>query len=185
MSGAYPPPPAFYHPPASRPPSAGTAETLVLVALILQLIGAAVLYIALTFLFGVAAFHPFPFAWLAVSAAVIVGVVGFLFLYCAYEFSYARIRRGEYQAAQAPTLVIGILSLFLGIIPGILYIIGYVKLGDAVREQQTASMPYSPGYGFPTPQAPMAPQVACRGCGRVQFAGQFAFCPHCGQKLGP
>jgi hypothetical protein len=183
MSAAYPTSPSSFQTPSIRPASAGSAETLVLVALILQVIGAAVLIGAILFLFGFAAFHPFPFAGLVVLLAAIVGGVALLFLYFAYEYSYRRIQRGDYAGAQAPTLVIGILSLFLGIIPGILYLVGYVKLSDAIREQQTPPFTHGPAYGFPPAAAPSVSQIACRGCGRVYPVGQFAFCPNCGQKM--
>lgn len=184
MSAAYPTPPVPFRTPTVRPASARTAETLVLVALILQLIGAVILIGALLFLFGFAAFHPFRFAWLAVLIGTVVGGVALLFLYFAYEYSYLRIQRGDYAAAQAPTLVIGILSIFLGVIPGILYLVGYAKLADAIREEQTPPWNYGPAFGSPPATAPSLAQTACRGCGRVYFVGQFPFCPNCGQKLG-
>jgi hypothetical protein len=184
MSAAYPTPPVALPTPHFRPASAGSAETLVLVALILQVIGAVVLIGAILLLFGYAAFHPFAFAWLVVLIAAMVGGVALLFLYFAYEYSYRRIQYGDYAGAQAPTLVIGILSLFLGIIPGILYLVGYVKLSDAIREQQMPPVTYGPAPGFAPSVAPAVPQIACRGCGRVYPIGQFPFCPNCGQKIG-
>jgi hypothetical protein len=184
MAAAYPTPPSPYQTPHLRPASAGSAETLVLVALILQVIGAVFLIGAILFLFGFAAFHPFAFAWLVVLIAAIVGGVALLFLYFAYEYSYLRIQHGDYAGAQAPTLVIGILSLFLGVIPGILYLVGYVKLADAIREQQATPFPYGPAYGLPSVAVPSVSHVACRGCGRVYVVGQFPFCPNCGQKMG-
>lgn len=184
MSAAYSAPPAPFQTPRLRPASAGSAETLVLVALILQVIGAVLLIGAILFLLGFAAIHPFRFAWLAALIAVVVGGVALLFLYFAYEYSYLRIQRGDYAGAQAPTLVIGILSLFLGLIPGILYLVGYVKLSDAIREQQTPSPVYGAAFGSPPAMAPPPPQTACRGCGRVYLVGQFPFCPNCGQKMG-
>jgi hypothetical protein len=176
MSAAYPTPTTAFPTQRLRPPSAGSAETLVLLALILQIIGAALLIGGILFLFGWAAYHPFPFAWLAVTVAAVVGGVAVLFLYFAYTLSYLRIQRGDYAGAQTPTLVIGILSIFLGLIPGILYIVGYSKLSDAIREQQAPSV-------FPAPGSVPYSQTACRGCGRVFFTGQFAFCPNCGQRL--
>ena len=184
MSAVYPPPQVVFQAPRLRPPSGASAETLVLVALILQVIGAAVLIGGILFLFGFAAFHPFAFAWLVVLVSGVVGAVALLFLYFAYEYSYLRIQRGEYAGAQAPTLVIGILSLFLGVIPGILYLIGYVKLADAIREQQSPATMYGPAFGSTPSPTPAVPQMACRGCGRVYFVGQFPFCPNCGQKIG-
>lgn len=173
-------------PPAvsNRPPSAGTAETLVLVALILQVVGAAIVIGILLLLFGVSAYHLRDRAWVVGLVAGVVGALSLVFLFCAYNYSYVRIREGRFQEAQAPTLVIGILSLFLGLIPGILYLVGYLKLGDALREQQSLLYGYGTPYGPPLWPAASYPQVACRQCGRVSFMGQFAFCPNCGQKLG-
>lgn len=178
----------------SRPPSANSAETLVLIGLILQIIAAAIVIVALSFAVGLAFIAPFAFGWAVGIVALVIGAVSLVFLYLVYEYSYERIRRGEYAAAEAPTLVFGILSLFLGVVPGILYIIAYVKLGDAVREQRTAAMPYAPPYAPPyaaqyAAPAAVAPaatpgSVACRGCGHVYAVGQYAFCPSCGQKIG-
>jgi hypothetical protein len=176
MSAGYPSPTTVLTPPRARPASAGSAETLVLIALILQMIGAVVLISGILFLLGWAAYHPFPFAWLVVLVAGTVGGLAIVFLCCAYLYSYERIRRGDYEGARNPTLVIGILSIFLGLIPGILYLVGYSKLSDAIREQQYPGVPGGP-YGF------AYSQTACRGCGRVYATGQFPFCPNCGQKL--
>lgn len=155
-----------------RTPSGGTAEALVLVGLILQVVGGVILLGGIGWLFGFSILYPYPYWWIALPAAGAVAAVVVVFLYLVYSLSYARIRRQEYAAAETPTLVLGILSLFVGILPGILYIIGYVKLGDARREQQAAAAPYAP-----------VSQVACRACGRVHPAGAFTFCPNCGQKL--
>jgi hypothetical protein len=177
MSAGYPSPTTVFPAPRLRPPSAGSAETLVLIALILQVIGAVLLIGGILFLFGWAAFHPFPFAGLVALVAGVIGGAAILFLYFAYTRSYLRIQQGDYAGAQTPTLVIGILSIFLGLIPGVLYLVGYSKLSDAIREQQ-----YPVPYG--APPVTMYSQTACRGCGRVYYTGQFAFCPNCGQKLG-
>ena len=149
---------------------------MVLVALILQVIGGVAVLAAIGALFGFSAFNPYPYAWAAVTAAAVVGALVVLFLYFAYTLSYQRIQRGEYEAARTPTLVIGILSLFLGLIPGIFYLIGYVKLDSAIREQQSST----PGYaGF----ALGSQLIACPGCGRVYPLGAVAFCPSCGHKI--
>lgn len=179
MSAGYATPPVTSLPASRyRPPSASSAESLVLVALILQVIGGVLLLGGIAYLFGFSILYPFPFAWAAVTAAASVGVVVVVFLYLAYTLSYQRIQRGEYQDAQTPTLVIGILSLFAGILPGIFYILGYVKLGDAIREQGGY------GYGYPVPAPPAAlASIACKSCGRASPVGQFAFCPGCGQRL--
>lgn len=127
----------------------------------------------LSWFFGYSAFHPFPYLWAAAIGGTVIAALVVVFLYFAYTLSYQRIQRGEYEAARAPTLVIGILSLFVGLIPGIFYLIGYAKLDSAAREQQ-----------FP-PTGALVPgsMVACKSCGRVYALGQFTFCPSCGQKL--
>jgi len=180
MSAGYSAPTVGYPLTNARPPSAGSAETLVLVALILQVIGGALVIGGIAWLFGLSILFPYPFAWLVITAAAGVGGVVLVFLYFAYNLVYQRIRRGEYAAAQTPTLVIGILSLFAGILPGIFYLIGYVKLGDAIREQQGSI----PGYSIAPPSTPATAMFACKSCGRVYSLGQFTFCPGCGQKLG-
>ncbi len=181
MSAAYPTPSAGYSAVRLRPPSAQGAETLVLVGLILQVIGGVIVLAGIVWFFGFSVLFPYPWAWAAVAAAVGVGILVVVFLYYAYTLSYLRIQRGEYSAALGPTLVLGILSLFVGLLPGILYLVGYVKLGDAIREQ-AGSAPASGGYAA----APLGTgQIACRNCGRVHPFGAYAYCPVCGQKLGP
>ena len=180
MSVGYPSPTVSFPANRARPPSGATAETLVLIALVLQVIGGLLVLAGLAWVFGFSILKPFPFALAVVLGATIVAVLVVVFLYLAYTLSYQRIQRGEYQAAQVPTLVIGILSLFLGLIPGIFYLLGYVKLGDAVREQQTPMGP----YGLPPSGVMGAPQIACRSCGRVYPLGAYTYCPNCVQKLG-
>ncbi len=184
MSVAYPTPGGAYTAVRNRPPSAGTAESLVLAALVLQVIGAAVLIIGLSVALGVSVVTPFAYSWVVAIVAVVIGGIALLFLYLAYEYSYRRIKAGEYEAAQTATLLIGILSLFVGIVPGILYIVGYAKLGDAVREQRSMFVPPPAGVAAGTLASGAGTQVACRGCGRVYLVGQFPFCPNCGQKIG-
>lgn len=165
-----------------QPPSVSTAEGLAFAARILQIFGAVFVTFVLVILISASVFRPFPFIWIVGLAAGILGAVAILFLCIAYEYSYRRIRRGDYVGAQGPILVVGILSVFFGIIPGILYLIGYFKLGDAIREQQFGAAPYTAPF---SPYGPsIAPQQACRGCGRVFFVGQFLYCPNCGQKIG-
>ena len=177
MSVSYPAPAAPAFPTARlRTPSASTAESLVFVAFILQVIVSAFILGGLTYLFVYSALYPYANAWIAILSGALTFVVVGALLYIGYRLSYRKITAGHYQEAQTPTLLLGILTLFLGIIPGILYLVGYVKLGDAVREQQ------APGYPAMAPM--VSPQVACKGCGRVHPAGYFPFCPNCGQKMG-
>jgi hypothetical protein len=144
MSAAYPTPPGAQ--PVVRPPSASTAESLVLAALVLQIIGTVVMAAIVGLVLGVAITNPFPYSWVAILVISVIVVLGAVFVYLAYDLSYRRILAGDYLGAQAPTLVFGILSLFFGLVPGILYIVGYVKLADAVRELQ-----YGPRWGLAPP----------------------------------
>lgn len=179
MAASYPNPPVLYPSAPSRPVSAGTARSLVLAAMTLQSIFAALVLGGAIALAVQSVLHPFPNSWAAILGVGLWGGGILVLVYLTYVLSYLRIGRGEFAPAQAPTLVIGIVSLFVGLIPGILEIVGYVKIGDAIREQQTyapgATLP--PGAGFP--------MIACKSCGRVYAMSQFAFCPACGQKLGP
>ena len=85
MGGAYSPTPVAYPTPRTRPPSAGTAETLVLVALVLQVIAAVVILGLFLLLFGFAAFHSDRATWVFALVASVVGGLSLLFLYCAYQ----------------------------------------------------------------------------------------------------
>jgi hypothetical protein len=187
MSTAYPPPSSAVYPGAhARTPSGGAAGTIVLVGLLVQVLGAFLLLYLLSVLFGFSIAHPYPYAWVAGIFGLSIGVFAVLFPILTYVFSYRRIERGEYEEAQTPTLVFAILSLLtLGLISGILYLIAYIKLGDAIRDRRVPAGGYSQpnftGPGYPAPPV----QVACRSCGRVSFQGQFGFCPNCGQKMSP
>ncbi len=163
------------------PPSAATAETLVLVALILQVVGGVLVLGGLAWWLGFSILYPSSFTGVAVVVSVVVGAAIVAFVYFAYHLCYRRIQAGNYTGAQAPTLVIGILSLIAGILPGIFYLIAYVELGSAVSEQAAGRSGFGPG----TPPGPPTALIACPGCGRVHPVGAFLFCPNCGQKLGP
>lgn len=179
MSAAYPTPRTVFPTPRLRPPSAVSAENLVRVALILQIIGGVILIGAIAWLFSVSSLFPFSYVGVAVTASLAVVVLVLVFLYFAYTLSYRRIQRGDYVGAQNPTLLIGILSLFAGILPGIFYLVGYMKLSEAIEEQRG----HLSGSGVPPPATSTASLFACQGCGKVYPFGQFAFCPSCGQKL--
>jgi hypothetical protein len=105
----------------------------------------------LIFLFGPA---------LVIFAGVAL-LVGLFFLYAGYEWCYKRVRAGDYQD-RTWTLILGIIGLLTTLIVGILYIIAYIKIGDAANEQaQMRGMPpgggyYGPSFGSP-PMAPAYP----------------------------
>jgi hypothetical protein len=159
-------------------PSGGTAKSLVLVGLILDLIFEVVLLgVGLLFLIV-------PFL-----GALLLGfaLIGFVWIALIWVYSYDRIRNGDYEGARTPTLVFAILSLItFSLIPGILFLIAYVKLGDAMRE----SGPVAPAWGAPAAPPPPIPSAAsglaaprfCSHCGRAN-PGAGAFCQGCGAPL--
>lgn len=183
--------------------SGGTAKTLILIGLVLQLV------FALFFLFGLGVIAlvtlPVGVGLFLAGIWLVFGLIDFLFLYLVYTLCYRRTRNGEYEEAKTPTIVFGILSLiFAGVIPGILYIIAWVKLGDAAREQQQQRQATTPAAGYYSPSTP--PQAAtpypvppptstgpsssptpgasstrfCASCGSPLAADQM-FCPACGR----
>jgi hypothetical protein len=137
-------------PQGTRTPSGRSAETLVLVALIFQALGAGfVLLFSLLFLpFWL--FASFYVGSLFVAFIVGIGTITVLLLYVGYAFSYRRIQTGDYEGAGAATLLLGILLLLPTIIPGILYLIAYAKLGDATRERWGPMMNYGNPYAGPS-----------------------------------
>jgi len=161
--------------PSSRNRSGETACTLILIGLILQGIEVVILLaVGLVFLIV-------PFL-----GAVVLGiaVIGIIWLVLVYSFSYQRAVEGDYSGARTPTLVFGILSLLsFGLISGILYIIAYVKLGDA----EPRWSPPAPAWGAPpAPAWGTAPIPSgtkfCPACGR-QSPLSSRFCPGCGGPL--
>jgi hypothetical protein len=147
------------------PPSGSTSKTLILVGLILQAIGVLIGLAAGALTFLVAPI--FGIFYLAFAA------LGIVWLILVWMLSYAPVQAGRYEAARTPTLIFAILSIItiFGIIAGILYLVAYIKLGDAVREQQmppqgypgaapmmTPGMPYGgQPYGGQPMQQPMQP----------------------------
>lgn len=152
--------------PSYVPPSGSTAKTLILVGIILQAI-----FVLIYLLIGAVSLIVTIFG----AVYLVLAVLGIVWLLLIWLFSYSRVREGRYEAARVPTLIFGILSL-LQIIPGILYIIAYVKLGDAVREQQ---MP-PPGYPGGAPM--MAAQPYPGAAPMVPQAGPYAAQP---SPMGP
>jgi amino acid transporter len=167
MYGA--PVPAYPVRPA-RPPSAGTAETLVLIAFIFQAI-AALLFLIPFGIFALLAAAASIFGGIAIIFAAIFiafGALDILFLYIGYAYVYRNTKEGKYEEARSPALVLGILGIIFGfLITGILYLVAYSKLGDAVNESRQPfygypMQGYYPGTapGFAAPQAPLAPGLA-------------------------
>lgn len=162
------------------PPSAATAKTLILVGLILEIIVAvgSLLVGLLTLFAGVG------------IILVAFAVVALFVLYLVYEFTYKRIQQGNFAGARTPTLVWTILLfLTLSIISAILFLIAYVKLGDAIRESQAVAVapPYgsmaSP-YGIPAygtaPALSFAPPAATTMANPPLGPASAPICPRCG-----
>jgi hypothetical protein len=191
-----------------KPPSQETAQTLTLVAWILQLIFSLV-FIGLGALFvltgGVFLFVP-AFGALVLLLGVLLILLPILMLYVGYAYSHARIRDGDFAGARTPTLVLGILGIPFGaVVVGILYIIAYAKIGDAENESRsmgawsggppigsTLSYGYAPHpTGAPTlsggvAYAPPAGPSNCPRCGRLAtFIPQYgrSYCYSCAQYV--
>ncbi len=199
---------------AYRPPSAGTAQTMVMIGLIFQIIFAAIFFFAVGLagiLVASAAGLGFGFLIVPLIFLILFGLIPLFFLYVGYEWCYKRVKAGDYEGARTPTLILAILELiFGGVLPGIFYLIGYLKLGDAINEMRQPPM-YAPGYAAPpvggyvqpgpgyapapgapaaapapmaAPGAPQAP--ACPRCQRpatwVPQYGRY-YCYNCSQYL--
>lgn len=144
-----------------------SAQTYILVGLVLQ--GLEVLAV-----FGLGLFSSF----LPIAGAIVIGlgVLGVIWIILVYIFSYVNTVEGEYGQARTPTLVFGILSLLSGgIISGILFLVAYSKLGDAIEEQARLR----PG-GYPGGVPPGA--KFCPACGQANQPVS-RFCHACGSKL--
>lgn len=143
--------------------SGGTAKTLILIGLVFQvLVGIVFLFglgllvlltASFTLMTGVLGFSYFlALVWIG------FGLIDFIFIFLVYTFSYRQTSRGYYQEASLPTLIVGILSLiFGGVITGILYILAYVKLRDAIQEQQQMTFRGFPAYPQGLPPTPPPP----------------------------
>jgi hypothetical protein len=173
----------------NQTPSGGTAKTLILIGLILQLIFALIYLFVLGVVAVVfAAVGAFPvFALIYVA----FGVIGFIFLFLIWTMCYKPVKEGRYEAAKTPTLIFAILSLItFSFISGILYIVAYVKLGDAVREQQMPPQGYpgaapmmTPGmpYGGQPMQQPMQPMQQQPMQPMTPPPAAAVMCPKCGK----
>jgi zinc-ribbon domain len=154
--------------------SGETAQTLILVGLILQGVELATLLLAgFLFLIIVPTFLGGLFVGLA--------LIGVVWLVLVYLFSYARVRDGDYAGARTPTFVFAVLSLVtFALISGVLYLVAYVKLGDAEHEQGP-----SVAWNVATPAPPSLPPSGskyCPRCGRPNPPGA-SFCQACGAPL--
>jgi hypothetical protein len=179
--------PAGYRP---APPSQGTAKTLLLIAFVLQLL-LSLLYIVLGLL-GIVAGSLFLFigslgvAILLLSAVLTIAPI--VMLYVAYRYAYVPTRDGEFDAARVPTLLLGVLGIFLGVvIVGVLYLLAYWQIGKAQAESgppggwsgaPTPSYPYAPSTVYGRPGSPVSGGVAYAP---GPAASLPSTCPRCGR----
>jgi hypothetical protein len=147
--------------------SGETAHTLILVGLILQGIQVAIV-LGIGFLVVLA-----PGLGGIIFGAAAIGI---LWIVLVYSFSYRRTEEGDYEGARTPTLVFGILSLLgLGLISGILYLVAYSKLGDAIDETTDVTPPWNP-------PAPISGMKYCPACGRPSPSSS-RYCQSCGARF--
>jgi len=162
------------------------AESLVAVAFALQLV------VAIGILLG-SAYATFAGVTLlglpdlSVYGAII-GLATLCLLAVAYVTSYAPTRLGDYRVAVTPTLALGIIFCVLGvtILIGVLYLLSYGRLQDALRESGELSrddldFPTAAGSS-PQPRedglvpcvhcsTPIRPtDIICRKCGQSRWA---------------
>jgi hypothetical protein len=169
--------------------SADTAETLILIGLIFQgitllvLVGVG-LYLLIIPILG--------------EIVLFLAFLALIWLVLVYVFSYARTVNCHYDEARTPTLVFGILSLMTGgVISGILYIVAYLKLGDAADEDEEESRQAlssqsgasaldaartRPSYSLANP-APFAPATSPPPSSPVASGSNF--CSNCGRPTPP
>lgn len=63
----------------------------------------------------------------------IMFLIGLLWIILGYLLVYEPLRHGRPEAAQTPALILGIVEIiFAGIIPGILLILAYSRIGSAI-----------------------------------------------------
>ncbi|MCI4351159.1 MAG: hypothetical protein L3K15_06575, partial [Thermoplasmata archaeon] len=167
----------------SAPPPQGvktlsgrSAETLALVALIFQAIAAVFAFLFIVVFLPVTFYAVGYFQGVFTAFWLTVGGVTILLLYVGYAFSYHRIQVGDYEGAGAATLLLGILLLFPTIIPGILYLVAYEKLGAAQRERWWPMMNYGNPYAAPTPYSMATPTPTPM----ASPPGYPPMCPRCG-----
>lgn len=112
--------------------AARSARTLTLVSVILEAVVFAigVMTVLLSFLF-------LPFSMAGVNTFIAIFdysfLLGILWALLNYFFIYVPLKHNELEKAETPALALGIMELlFGGVIPGILLLVAYVRIGDAL-----------------------------------------------------
>ncbi|MDE1820292.1 MAG: hypothetical protein KGJ23_05875 [Euryarchaeota archaeon] len=149
---------------ATKNLAGGEAETYILIGLICQILSSLGFLLFVFVFFGVLGVVSSGF-W--VIGGLIVAVIVFM-LFAAWEWSYSRTKRGNYEGARGVTLLLGILGIFFGLLPGIFYLLAYGKLDDAIQERTRPMVPVMmfahPGYAYAPPpgyvMVPATPMAA-------------------------
>ena len=142
--------------------SFGTAGLLSLIAVLVQAAAFLVTVIVGAYLASLAASFAVVGISVGVDGVVVATiVVQAVMLAAGYYLSFDRIAEGRYVEALDPTLVIALISLllFVAIVPGICYLLAWVKLRDGISESSEAptSIPDEsapPGMFTPSATAP-------------------------------
>ena len=124
-----------------------SAKTLVLVAIILQVVFSLIavfIYAAVFAVVPATTIGPggttvstgFPAAGLFIVLASVFGGIGLLWILLDYFLLYKKIADGRIEETDTTSLVLGILQLlFGGLIPGILILVAHGKIGDAINNK--------------------------------------------------
>jgi hypothetical protein len=181
--------------PASAADARKWAYWAVLVVFIFMVIGIIVAIAAAIF-----------FPWMLISA-VIMFVVGLIVILIAKSTVFDPLDQGRFKDASTFLLIWGIIGLIVSLIPGILFLVAFIKLQE-VFSPQYQQYQAQPGYQgqppagapqqqyqapppqqAPAPQAPAQPEqqggagqkvemVKCAKCG-VQYPAFMHHCPNC------
>jgi hypothetical protein len=120
-------------------PDASSARTLTLVAIVFQLIFFLIGIFAALFVFSATAGVPFGFSLAFVFGAIFVFAFALSVIWIAldYLFVYRNLQReSDVPKARMPALVLGVIQLiFGGLIPGVLLIVAYIKIGESMRRR--------------------------------------------------
>ncbi len=74
-------------------------------------------------------------------ALIIVSIIPLVMIFFDYYFVYKPISKEKAEESRTPSLVLGIIQLFTGgIIVGILLIIAYVKINDAINRKKNENL---------------------------------------------
>ena len=124
--------------PASAADARKWAYWAVLVVFIFMVIGIIVAIAAAIF-----------FPWMLVSA-VIMFVVGLIVILIAKSTVFDPLDQGRFKDASTFLLIWGIIGLIVSLIPGILFLVAFMKLQDVFSPQYQQYQP-QPGYQAPPP----------------------------------